>query len=91
MASLNGDATPVSGVAIANPLAPNDTYLLPASYQGTLLQTKTLLGGPQPLVLITNELTMIPSSPSVQVNEATQTHLVVHPSYCAVPGSSEFF
>ncbi|KAL3191934.1 hypothetical protein MRX96_059437 [Rhipicephalus microplus] len=50
-----------------------------------------LLGGPQPLLLITNELTMIPSSPSVQVNEATQTHLVVHPSYCAVPGSSEPF
>ncbi|KAL3191926.1 hypothetical protein MRX96_059429 [Rhipicephalus microplus] len=50
-----------------------------------------LLGGPQPLVLITNELTVFPSSPSLQINEATQTHPVVHPSYCAVPGSSEPF
>ncbi|KAH8032367.1 hypothetical protein HPB51_024344 [Rhipicephalus microplus] len=49
------------------------------------------LNGDATPVLITNELTVIPSSPSVQVNEATQTLPVVHPSYCAVPGSSEPF
>ncbi|KAH7975977.1 hypothetical protein HPB52_007205 [Rhipicephalus sanguineus] len=98
MASLNGDAAPPSGIATSIASVPNDTYPIDVRdctyrYQGTFVQTTTLLGVytgvPQPFVRIPYELTVIPSPPSVEVSGAPQIPLVVRPGYYAVSSTSE--